>query len=344
MNETNVDWILRIGFGVTVLLLLMRWEFKAPRRPLTSDRTQRWGSNLLLVCLNSLLLRAVLPISAMAMAVLAQAHGWGLLRKVSLPGWLELILALLALDLVLYLQHVLFHVSPFLWRLHMVHHADRDMDATTGLRFHTVEIIVSLAIKGAAIILLGPSVLAVVLFEVVLLVTSLFSHANIQLSPRIDRWLRFILVTPDMHRVHHSVDRRETNSNFGFNVPWWDYLLGTYRAQPAKGHEGMTIGLEQFRDDHAEQLPWMLAMPVIGDPGNYPLNRRGEESSPPAGVQRAAKEHAEGNGHSGNGSEVADAKPAESKGAAEPVRSEAPAGDDNSREEPAPALAGSSTT
>jgi sterol desaturase/sphingolipid hydroxylase (fatty acid hydroxylase superfamily) len=182
-----------------------------------------------------------------------------------LPAWLAVLLAVIALDFVLYLQHVLFHALPFLWRLHRVHHADLDIDVTTGLRFHTLEIILSLGIKAAAIVLLGAPALAVLIFEVLLNATSMFNHANVKLPRWLDVILRLLLVTPDMHRVHHSADARETNSNFGFNLPWWDYLLGTYLAQPAKSHEEMTIGLAELREEsRAERLLWMLLLPFVG--------------------------------------------------------------------------------
>jgi len=169
---------------------------------------------------------------------------------------------------------------PILWRLHMVHHADLDFDVSTGLRFHTIEILLSMGIKLAVIVLLGAPALGVLLFEVLLNATSMFNHANARLPRWLDRVLRLIVVTPDMHRVHHSVFARETNSNFGFNLPWWDVLFGTYRDQPAAGHDGMTIGLAQFRDARrVDWLPGMLALPFMGDPGNYPVNRESEEVS-----------------------------------------------------------------
>jgi sterol desaturase/sphingolipid hydroxylase (fatty acid hydroxylase superfamily) len=253
------------------------WEVLAPRRRYTVSRPLRWASNLGLVCLNTLVVRTLVPFGAVGMALLAQERGWGLLNIFPLPEWLAVVSSLLALDLVIYFQHVLLHAVPTLWRLHMVHHADLDFDVTTGLRFHTLEILLSLGIKMAAIFALGTPVLAVILFEVLLNATSMFSHGNARLPAWLDRVLRLFLVTPDMHRVHHSVLVRETNSNFGFNVPWWDYLFGTYRAQPANGHEGMTIGLERFREEsRSERLPWMLALPFLGLIGDYPLNRRGD--------------------------------------------------------------------
>jgi len=212
-----------------------------------------------------------------SMALLAQKSGWGLLNNFVLPYWLEVAVGVIVLDLIIYLQHVMFHTVPVLWRLHMMHHADLDFDVTTGLRFHPIEMILSMGIKLSAVVLMGSPAVAVLIFEVLLNATSMFNHGNIRLPSSVDRVLRFFVVTPDMHRVHHSVVIRETNSNFGFNLPWWDRLLGTYRDQPASGHEGMTIGLSQFRDAKRLTLPWMLALPFIGKPGEYAINRRGRE-------------------------------------------------------------------
>ncbi len=171
----------------------------------------------------------------------------------------------------------MFHAVPVLWRLHMMHHADLDFDVTTGLRFHPLEIIISMVIKLSAIAAIGPSVLTVLIFEIILNATAMFNHSNVKMPFNIDRVLRLLVVTPDMHRVHHSVTIRETNSNFGFNFPWWDRLFGTYRTQPAAGHEGMTIGLSQFRDPKRNNLFWMLALPFIGNPGSYSINRVGAD-------------------------------------------------------------------
>jgi sterol desaturase/sphingolipid hydroxylase (fatty acid hydroxylase superfamily) len=240
---------------------------------MTTRRPLRWASNLGLALLNTLTMRFLVPLSAVAVALLARERGWGLLNNVSLPEWLAVVLAVVALDLAIYLQHVLFHAVPALWRLHKVHHADLDLDATSGVRFHTLEIVLSLGIKAAAVVLLGAPALAVVLFEVLLNATSMFNHANVRLPLWLDRVLRLIVVTPDMHRVHHSVHPHETNSNYGFNLPWWDYLLGTYRAQPADGHEGMTLGIAECRDERrAERLPWMLLMPFLGRPAGQKRN------------------------------------------------------------------------
>jgi len=210
----------------------------------------------------------------MGTALVAEEHGWGLLNVFPLPPWLALVVAVLALDLVIYLQHVMFHAVPLLWRLHRVHHADLDIDASTGVRFHTLEILLSLGIKMAAVVLLGASAMAVLVFEVLLNATSMFNHGNVRIPLGLDRYLRWVLVTPDMHRVHHSIVVAETNSNFGFNLSWWDCLLGTYRSQPAAGHDGMTIGIDQFRGARELWLDRMLLQPFRGSAGAYPITLR----------------------------------------------------------------------
>jgi sterol desaturase/sphingolipid hydroxylase (fatty acid hydroxylase superfamily) len=252
---------IRLGFFFGVLAAMALWEWLAPRRRLTVGKSLRWSSNLGLVFIDTLALRLLLPLTATGMAWLAEERGWGILNNLSLPPGLKIALAVASLDLIIYLQHAMFHAIPAFWRLHMVHHTDLDFDVTTGVRFHPVEILLSMGIKLAAIVVLGPSALAVVLFEVLLNGTSMFNHGNVRLPLWIDRTLRLFVVTPEMHRVHHSVLMRETNSNYGFNLPWWDRLLGTYRAQPAAGHEGMTIGLGYLRDPRRLTLPRLLLLP-----------------------------------------------------------------------------------
>jgi len=268
---------IRVAFFFGIFVLVAIWELLAPRRTPTTSKTVRWLSNLGITFLNPAVVRLVFPILAMGLALLAQERGWGLLNNVRLPYWLEVVVGVIVLDLVIYLQHVMFHAVPILWRLHMMHHADLDFDVTTGLRFHPIEMVLSMVIKLSVVVLIGPPASAVLTFEVLLNATSMFNHGNIHLPSGIDRKLRLLVVTPDMHRVHHSVVIRETNSNFGFNLPWWDRLLGTYRDQPAAGHEGMTIGLSQFRDARRLTLPWMLALPFIGKPGEYAINRSRRE-------------------------------------------------------------------
>ena len=265
---------IRLGAFLCVFVLVALWELAAPRRPLRVSKAVRWTSNIGIVILDTALLRIVFPAAAVGIAVAAGALGWGLFNALDWPLWIEIVLAVVVLDLVIYCQHVMFHAVPVLWRLHMVHHADLDFDLTTGVRFHPFEILLSMIIKMAALGALGPAPLAVILFEVLLSATAIFNHGNIVMPPALDRLLRLIVVTPDMHRVHHSVIANETNSNFGFNLPWWDRLFGTYRAQPAAGHEDMTVGLEQFREPRLQWLWHMLALPFTGTGGEYPIGRR----------------------------------------------------------------------
>jgi len=262
----NIEILTRLGFFFGILLLMVVWEVLAPRRTLRFSRKDRWYSNLGIVFLNGLTARFLFPLMPVAVAVLAQEHGWGLLNHLTLPPWLAVGVALVLMDLAIYLQHVMFHVLPVFWRLHRMHHADLDYDVTTGLRFHPIEIYLSLLLKLVVVALLGPPPVAVLIFEVVLNATSMFNHGNVRLSIPVDRGLRLFVVTPDMHRVHHSVILRETNSNYGFNLPWWDRLFGTYRKQPARGHEKMVIGLGTFRDPKLLRLHWLLAIPFINSP------------------------------------------------------------------------------
>jgi len=230
--------------------------------------------------LDTVLGRIVAPTGAVGFALFAEQRALGLFNRVVLPVWLELLLALFLLDLAIYLQHRLFHYVPVLWRLHRVHHADLDVDVTTGARFHPVEILLSLGIKFLVVVPLGAAPLAVLLFEIALNATSMFNHSNVRVEPAIERVLRWLVVTPDMHRVHHSAVRRETDSNFGFNFPWWDRLFGTYRAQPEAGHEGMTLGIEQFRDPKELRLHRMLVQPFRDDPGqSQPVEQAANSST-----------------------------------------------------------------
>ena len=266
---------IRLAAFFGIFALMASWEAAAPRRARLHTRAVRWTANLGLVVLNSVLLRLVFPLAAVGFASFATARGWGLLNNFALPEWAALVLAVVALDFAIYLQHVMFHAVPALWRLHRVHHADPDFDVTTGARFHPIEIALSMLIKFATITVLGPPVLAVVIFEVLLNATAMFNHGNIRLPAAVDRVLRWFVVTPDMHRVHHSVEDDETNSNFGFNLPWWDRLFGTYRAQPRAGHEAMTIGIHGHTDPHeVARLDGMLMLPFRGEVDGYAINRR----------------------------------------------------------------------
>ena len=257
---------IRLVAFVGVLALMGLAETLAPRRPRLVSRGFRWLNNFALIAVGTFALRVLFPILAVAFAGVAQANGWGLFNMIDAPYWLAIVVSFAALDFAIYLQHRVFHAVTPLWRLHMVHHADPDIDASTGIRFHPIEIVLSMAIKFAAIALLGAPALAVLLFEIVLNATSMFNHANWRLPIPLDRVLRAVLVTPDMHRVHHSVIRRETDSNFGFNFSFWDRLCGTYRAQPEAGHDAMTVGLPQFQKDRRQNVLWMLALPFTGSP------------------------------------------------------------------------------
>lgn len=271
----SIELAIRVGFFIVVFVSIALWELLRPRRVLTTPKTTRWINNLGITLLNFLLLQLLFPLLVIGMAAKAQTSGWGLLNNYHLPFWLATVVGVVVMDFVIYLQHVMFHAVPLLWRLHMVHHADLDFDVTTGLRFHPLEIIVSTGIKVATVVLLGPPAMAVLIFEVLLNSTAMFNHSNIFLPLRFDRILRLLVVTPDMHRVHHSIFPQEANRNFGFNLPLWDRFLGTYRSQPSEGHEVMTIGLRQFRESARLTLPWMLILPFIGKIGNYPIGRRG---------------------------------------------------------------------
>lgn len=266
---------IRLTFFFGIFATMAVWELLAPRRALTVSKVQRWGNNIGLVVLNTVLLRLLFPTAAVGMAVFAEVHGWGVLNTLTLPGWVEILTAVIVLDFAIWLQHVMVHAIPLLWRLHRVHHADLDYDLTTGARFHPLEIILSMLIKFAVIAVLGPAVTAVILFEVILNGMAMFNHGNVRLPDPLDRVLRLLLVTPDMHRVHHSVEDDETNSNFGFNLSLWDRLFGTYRDQPRGGHDGMTIGIHGFRDAReVDALPGMLALPFRGKVNDYVINRR----------------------------------------------------------------------
>ena len=295
---------IRLTAFFSIFAAMALWEWRAPRRALTVSKALRWASNLGLVVLNTVLLRLVFPVAAVGLAATASAQGWGLLNQFPLSPWLAIPLAVIALDLAIWAQHVFFHAVPALWRLHRVHHADLDYDLTTGARFHPIEILLSMLIKLAVILALGPSVVAVILFEVILNGMAMFNHGNVGLPPGLDRRLRWVFVTPDMHRVHHSIEEDETNSNFGFNLSWWDRLFGTYRDQPRAGQIGMTIGIDDHRDPReVAALPGMLALPFRGAITGYAINRRhwGEEDQTRAAPGRAQR----GSGSAGGAGEQA---------------------------------------
>ena len=266
---------IRLGFFFGIFSVMALWELLAPRRVLTQSKSARWINNIALVIVNTVVVRVVFPAAAIGVAAYATEQQWGLFNQLNSPAWLAVIISVILLDGLIYMQHVMFHAVPAFWRLHRVHHADMDFDVTTGARFHTIEILLSMLIKFAAILLLGPPLAAVVIFEVLLNATSMFNHSNARLPLGLDRLLRIFIVTPDMHRVHHSHYAHETNSNFGFNLSLWDHLFGTYRAQPDDGHENMVIGIDTFRDSkQCIPLHRLLLMPFWGKVTDYAINRR----------------------------------------------------------------------
>lgn len=263
MTETafnDPSWI-RLGCFVGVLLLCTLWENVLPRKVLTVSRAFRWVNNLSLVALNSVVIALVMPIAAFQAAVIASEHQWGLFQLLSFPDWLNVLLSIILLDFIIYVQHVIFHRVPVLWKLHRMHHADLDIDVTTGARFHPIEILISMVIKIAAVFMLGVSPIAIVMFEIILNASAMFNHSNAKLALPVDAWLRKAIVTPDMHRVHHSVIPRETHSNFGFFLSVWDRMFSTYRAQPELGHEHVVIGLPDIRDKQEQRLDKLLTQP-----------------------------------------------------------------------------------
>lgn len=276
MNEVlQHEPVIRLSFFFGTFAIMAIWEIVAPRRNLSTSKTWRWTSNLGVVVLNTLLARAVFPTTAVALALAAQSNGWGVLNHAAYSAWLSVPLAVIVLDFAIYLQHVMFHAVPALWRLHRMHHADLDYDVTTGARFHPIEILLSMLIKFAVILMLGPPAVAVLIFEVVLNAMAMFNHSNVRMPSLLDRLLRLVVVTPDMHRVHHSIEDDEANSNFGFNLSLWDRLFGTYKAQPEAGHQGMTIGIRDHRDaKEVDRLPGMLILPFRDKITGYAINRR----------------------------------------------------------------------
>jgi len=275
------EMVIRLGAFFGVLAIVAVAEVILPRRRLTVSKLRRWASNLGIVFLNSALVRLLLPATAAGFAVFAASRGWGVFNTLEVPVWIAVIASVVFLDFAIYLQHVMFHAVPALWRLHRMHHADLDFDVTTGARFHPIEILLSMLIKFAVIAVIGAPAAAVIIFEVLLNATAMFNHGNFRLPAGLDRLLRLFVVTPDMHRVHHSIEDHETNSNFGFNLSLWDRLLGTYKDQPDAGHEGMTIGIRDYREPRlASDLPGMLILPFLGRITGYTINRRNWSSKP----------------------------------------------------------------
>jgi len=279
MTITDDPLLRPLIFGI-LLILFAVCERLLPRRALTHGRISRWSGNLGVLVIGSIVARAILPVAPIGVAIWAQRQDVGLFNVIDIPVLLAGILAFLMLDLWIYAQHRLFHWAPLLWRLHRMHHTDMDLDVTSGLRFHPLELLLSLILKIIAVCALGVPPVAVVVFEIVLNATSMFNHSNLALPLKLDAALRLIVVTPDMHRVHHSIRPRETNSNFGFNIPWWDRLFGTYVSEPVDSHTSMTIGLPIFRDHRATRLKQLLIQPFIED-REAANNKGGEETPPP---------------------------------------------------------------
>ena len=265
----NGEITIRLSFFFGIFVLLAIWELLTPRRELRTPKKQRWFNNLVIVLLDTVVVRLLFPLVPVSMALVVQERGWGLFNYLDLPDLLEIVLAVIVLDFVIYLQHVMFHAVPLFWRFHLVHHVDLDLDVTSGVRFHPIEIILSTGIKLVTVGLLGLPAIAIIIFEILLNGTSMFNHSNIFIPLNLDRIIRLVLVTPDMHRVHHSVILKETDSNYGFNLSWWDRLLGTYQAQPAKGHQEMMIGLSRFLDKKRQTLSWLLVLPFLKKAKKY---------------------------------------------------------------------------
>jgi sterol desaturase/sphingolipid hydroxylase (fatty acid hydroxylase superfamily) len=270
---TKHEILIRLIVFAAILTAMAWWEAVAPRRSRSFSRAKRWPANLAIATLDTVVMRIVLPLGALGFATFCTTRGWGLLNFIALPRALAVIAAVIVLDFAIYLQHVMFHALPLLWRVRRMHHTDLDLDVTSGVRFHPIESVMSMLIKLAAIAALGPPIAGVFAFEALLNASSLFNHSNVAIAPAADALMRLSICTPDMHRVHHSIVVRETNSNFGFLVPWWDRLLGTYRSEPAAGQLGMTIGLEHFRDAHEVGLIRMVMQPWRKASLEYPINR-----------------------------------------------------------------------
>jgi sterol desaturase/sphingolipid hydroxylase (fatty acid hydroxylase superfamily) len=263
--DPTIELVFRLGIAVAVFAIMAIWEVLAPRRTLSIGRLARWPSNFGIVVVDALLVRLIVPTAVVGASLYAAGQGIGLFHWFNLRLSVAAVLGFLILDLVIYAQHVVFHRMPLLWRLHRMHHADLDIDVSTGLRFHPFEILISLAIKIATVLTFGIPPVAVLVFEIVLNATSQFNHANVRMPAWLDRIVRMVVVTPDMHRVHHSILSQEHNSNFGFNLPWWDRLFGTYRREPGAGHDSMTIGLPMFRDPRELRLDRLLTQPFRRD-------------------------------------------------------------------------------
>ncbi len=252
---------LSIFLGLFALLAISEWL--KPRRKLNISKGQRWTTNIAIMVLDSLIVRLLFPAAAVGVALWTSSAGYGLFNVIEAPLWLAILVSFVVLDFAVWLSHVLSHKVPLFWRFHRMHHCDRDIDVTTAIRFHPLEIVVSMIWKAAWVVALGAPAVAVIIFETVLNGTAMFNHSNLKLPLWLDKIVRLIVVTPDMHRVHHSAINRETDSNYGFNMPWWDRMFGTYIAQPELGHDQMTIGLEEWQDERPAKLGWSLSVPFL---------------------------------------------------------------------------------
>lgn len=260
---------LRFGTFIAIFFVMTVLETWLPRRNRRFARIKRWPTNIAVLLSAFAAVSAttfIIPVTATITAFAAQANGWGLFNILDLPIWLEWVIAFVVLDFVIWAQHLVTHKVPVLWRIHRVHHSDEDLDATSAVRFHPLEIVLSIFVKAAAVLILGADPLLVVIFEAVINGTALFNHANFKIPVQVDRWLRWVLVTPDMHRVHHSIINRETDSNYGFALSIWDRLFRVYNDQPEMGHDGMTIGLKEWQDDAPTRLGWTLLLPFRQPP------------------------------------------------------------------------------
>ncbi len=259
----NQESTIRLAAFGSLFVLFAISEIVRPRRKLSVSKANRWFTNIAIVVVDSVLVRLLFPAAAVGLAFWAEIHQIGLFNLIQMPLWVTIVVSLIVLDFAVWLSHVLSHKIPLFWRFHRMHHSDRDFDVTTAIRFHPIEIIVSMGWKVAWVLILGAPAVAVILFEIVLNGTAMFNHSNTKLPLGFDRLLRLVVVTPDMHRVHHSVKSNETNSNYGFNLPWWDRLFGTYIEQPSAGHEDMKIGLPQWQDQRPTRLGWSLSVPFL---------------------------------------------------------------------------------
>lgn len=273
------ETVIRLGSFLGLFALFALWEIASPRRKLLELRRFRWINNFGLIIISSVLVRFIFPTAAVGIALLVEENHWGFLYSFGLPFPVHFFAAFILMDLSLYFQHIMFHALPLFWRFHRVHHSDLDCDITTGLRFHPFEMVISILIKFVTIASIGAPVIAVVIFEIILNAAAMFTHSNIKMTKSIESLLRWFIVTPDMHRIHHSLNVYETNNNFGFFISIWDRFFGTYLKQPEKGHENMQIGLKNFRKGRWQDLRWLIYLPFVSRLDDYAINKRSMEDN-----------------------------------------------------------------